>query len=101
MTSSRGPAAQIVARIPGLEGRTKMSRSKDEDVPRSQRLPRDDAPNAYLKGSSGARADDAAAAAPGDIGPNCDAKERQEQLLDEGIEETFPASDSVSVKRIT
>lgn len=78
-----------------------MSRSKDEDVPRSQRLPRDDASNAYLKGSSGARADDAAATAPGDIGPNCDAKERQEQLLDEGIEETFPASDSVSVKRIT
>ncbi len=28
-------------------------------------------------------------------------KHRQEDLLDEGIEETFPASDPVSVKRIT
>ncbi len=28
-------------------------------------------------------------------------KERQEELLDEGVEETFPASDPVSVKRIT
>lgn len=26
---------------------------------------------------------------------------RQEQLLDEGLEESFPASDPVSVKRIT
>lgn len=26
--------------------------------------------------------------------------ERQERLLDEGVEETFPASDAVSVKRI-
>jgi hypothetical protein len=25
----------------------------------------------------------------------------QEELLDEGVEETFPASDPVSVKRIT
>lgn len=29
------------------------------------------------------------------------ADDRQEELLDEGIEETFPASDPVSVKRIT
>jgi hypothetical protein len=29
------------------------------------------------------------------------ARARQEALLDEGIEETFPASDPVSVKRIT
>lgn len=28
-------------------------------------------------------------------------KEHQEDLLDEGVEETFPASDPVSVKRIT
>ncbi len=27
--------------------------------------------------------------------------ERQEELLDEGLEETFPASDPVSAKRIT
>lgn len=29
------------------------------------------------------------------------AKEHQDDLLDEGVEETFPASDPVSVKRIT
>jgi hypothetical protein len=29
------------------------------------------------------------------------AEDRQEALLDEGIEETFPSSDPVSVKRIT
>lgn len=30
-----------------------------------------------------------------------DSENRQEALVDEGIEETFPASDPVSVKRIT
>jgi len=30
-----------------------------------------------------------------------DTEDRQDALLDEGIEETFPASDPVSVKRIT
>lgn len=40
---------------------------------------------------SGASADD--------IEEECDP--RQEDLLDEGVEETFPASDPVSVKRIT
>ncbi len=30
-----------------------------------------------------------------------DKEEHQEDLLDEGVEETFPASDPVSVKRIT
>jgi hypothetical protein len=28
-------------------------------------------------------------------------EDRQEALIDEGVEETFPASDPVSVKRIT
>ncbi len=30
-----------------------------------------------------------------------DAEDRQEALVDEGVEETFPASDPVSPKRIT
>jgi hypothetical protein len=30
-----------------------------------------------------------------------DAEDRQEALIDEGVEESFPASDPVSVKRIT
>lgn len=32
---------------------------------------------------------------------NTDAEDRQEALVDEGVEETFPASDPVSAKRIT
>ncbi|MDD3838522.1 MAG: hypothetical protein WCY15_08465 [Phenylobacterium sp.] len=57
--------------------------------------------NVYERGSSGARADDAAAAAPGDRRPDADLKQRQERLLDEGLEETFPASDPVAVVRLT
>jgi hypothetical protein len=37
---------------------------------------------------------------PDDL-PEGHPKRRQEELLDEGVEETFPASDPVSVKRIT
>lgn len=48
-----------------------------------------------------ARADEAAASAPGERTEECDPDERQEKLLEEGLEETFPASDPVSVKRIT
>lgn len=33
--------------------------------------------------------------------PDKDPKARQEALLDEAVEETFPASDPVSAKRIT
>ena len=46
-------------------------------------------------------ADLAAERAPGDRVPGEDLKDRQEQLLDEAIEETFPASDPISPKRIT
>lgn len=42
-----------------------------------------------------------AASAPGERKPHHDPEERQEKLLEEGLEETFPASDPVSVKRIT
>ena len=46
-------------------------------------------------------ADLAAAKAPGDRQPGEDLKERQNQLLDEAVEETFPASDPIAPKRIT
>ena len=46
-------------------------------------------------------ADLAAEAAPGDRVPDEDLKRRQDRLLDEAIEETFPASDPISPKRIT
>jgi len=48
-----------------------------------------------------ARADLAAEAAPGDRAPDEDLQQRQDQLLDEAVEETFPASDPISPKRIT
>lgn len=39
---------------------------------------------------------------PDQLAPNLpDAEDRQEALIDEGVEETFPASDPVSAKRIT
>jgi hypothetical protein len=46
-------------------------------------------------------ADLAADAAPGTRSPGEDLRQRQEQLLDEAIEETFPASDPIAPKRIT
>ncbi|HEX2561952.1 hypothetical protein [Phenylobacterium sp.] len=46
-------------------------------------------------------ADEAAAAAPGERAEDADLKARQEDLLDEAVEETFPASDPISPKRIT
>ena len=51
--------------------------------------------------SGQANADMAADAAPGDRKPGEDLKSRQDQLLDEAVEETFPASDPISPKRIT
>lgn len=51
-------------------------------------------------GAGHVNADLAAERAPGDRRPGEDLAERQEQLLDEGIEETYPASDPVAVKRI-
>jgi hypothetical protein len=39
--------------------------------------------------------------APGDRKPGEDLAERQEKLIDEAVEETFPASDPISPKRIT
>jgi hypothetical protein len=57
--------------------------------------------SAYERGSSGARADEAAARAPGELAAEEDLRARQEQLLDEGLEETFPASDPVAVMRLT
>ena len=40
-------------------------------------------------------------AAPGDRALDEDLQQRQDQLLDEAVEETSPASDPISPKRIT
>jgi hypothetical protein len=50
----------------------------------------------YETGSSAAHADDAAAAAPGDMKPGDGPDAHEEDLLDEALEETFPASDPIS-----
>lgn len=55
----------------------------------------------YREGSSAAHADDAAAAAPGDLAPDENLRERQERLLDEAVQETFPASDPIAVADVT
>jgi hypothetical protein len=47
------------------------------------------------------KADLAAASAPGPRQSGEDLEKRQDQLLDEAVEETFPASDPISPKRIT
>ena len=57
---------------------------------------RDRKSSVYETGSSGARADEAAAAAPGDAKPGDDPEAREEELLDEAVQETFPASDPIS-----
>jgi hypothetical protein len=53
-------------------------------------------PSVYETGSSAAHADDAAAAAPGDRKPDDDPEAREDALLDEAVQETFPASDPIS-----
>ena len=45
--------------------------------------------------------DRAADCAPGNRAPDEDLDQRQEKLVDEAVEETFPASDPISPKRIT
>ena len=58
-------------------------------------------PRREENGTGQAKADLAAASAPGDRVPGEDLKQRQEQLVDQAVEETFPASDPISPKRIT
>ena len=48
-----------------------------------------------------ANADRAAESAPGECRKGADLEKRQDQLIDEAVEETFPASDPISPKRIT
>ena len=45
--------------------------------------------------------DRAAVAVPGPLSPMDDPQVRQDQLLDEAVEETFPASDPIPPKQIT
>lgn len=59
------------------------------------------APEPRRHSSGATNADRAADAAPGDRTADEDLTERQDKLLDQAVEETFPASDPISPKRIT
>ena len=60
------------------------------------------APAPIERASGGqANADQAASAAPGERKEGEDLRKRQEKLIDESVEETFPASDPATPKRIT
>ena len=52
-------------------------------------------------GGNQSKADKAAESAPGERQPGDDLDQRQEDLVDEAVEETFPASDPISPKHIT
>lgn len=51
----------------------------------------------FEAGTSAAHADDAAADVPAAPRPGDDAGQRADKLLDEAVEETFPASDPISL----
>ena len=62
----------------------------------------EDRPAPIERASGGqANADRAAAAAPGERKKGEDLEERQDELLDEAVQESFPASDPPTPKRIT
>jgi hypothetical protein len=71
--------------------------AQDEEARRNKDRP------APIERASGGQhnADKAAESAPGERMPEDDVEARQDQLLDEAVEETFPASDPISPKRIT
>ncbi|MDF2598507.1 MAG: hypothetical protein K0Q54_1330 [Methylobacterium brachiatum] len=62
------------------------------------RPPAADGPGKRVSNQGGP--DRVADAAPEPRVPNEDFKKRQDQLLDEAVEETFPASDPIAPKRI-
>lgn len=52
-------------------------------------------------GTPETKANDAAAAAPDQRKPDENLDHRQDKLLDQALEETFPSSDPISPKQIT
>jgi hypothetical protein len=72
----------------------------ETDSPEPQRPADGPAPIERASGGQ-ANADRAADDAPGDRRQGEDLKVRQEKLIDEAVEETFPASDPIAPKRVT
>ena len=62
---------------------------------------KDPRPAPISRGSGGDNANRAADRAPGERREGEDLDKRQDQLVDEAVEETFPASDPISPKHIT
>ena len=58
-------------------------------------------PDETLLPANGVRGDDDKAAEAAPPANEDDVRRRRDELLDEGVEETFPASDPVAVKHIT
>jgi hypothetical protein len=71
-----------------------MSRT-EPDISKLQPLPIE------VSSAGQANADLAAANALGDRQPGENLEEREEKLIDEAVQETYPASDPISVPRIT
>lgn len=69
-----------------------MDKDRDEGLPPDRDVSR---PTAAID------ADLAADAAPGEFKPGEDLKARQDRLLDEALEESFPGSDPISPSQIT
>ena len=88
------PAAKPAEATPTPDAAVAASLLIAVATPRATAKPAVDAPGKPLE-KLDAKADDADGAASPEL------QVRQEELLDEGIEESFPASDPVSVKRIT
>ena len=76
-----------------------MEQSDDERAHGAGLVP--SGPGKPAQGQSGEAADMAADRVHREGAEALSGEERQDNLLDEGVEETFPASDPVSVKRIT
>ncbi|WP_200940940.1 hypothetical protein [Methylobacterium sp. Leaf113] len=107
-----GLAAASLAGWSGMRRRQRWTRVVEQPPLREiAPAPRDDGarmsgtgrtPQDHPDRSQGrSRADLAAERAPGPWTPDADLRARQERLLDEAIEETFPASDPIAPKRIT
>ena len=76
-----------------------MTGSKSDMVPDKDQVTQANRGGGNNTGIS--NADRAAEAAPGDRVPGENLDQRQDKLLDEALEETFPGSDPISPKVIT
>jgi hypothetical protein len=101
--AATGAAIAAVAGLALLAWRLAGSRQRDRSAGGTRHYDRSDGRHAGTGGLDRGqpRSDRAAESAPGERRGGEDLRARQERLLDEAIEETFPASDPIAPKRIT